>query len=123
MLNPLRLPLPELLLRIGLAFSFLYPALHALSDPYAWIGYFPSALVTFVPVHEEVLLHIWGAVEVVLAVWVLFGKRILIPCVAMAIALTAVILANLSQFVILFRDVAIALMAIVLALLDRERHG
>lgn len=122
MLNPLTLPKDELLLRGALAFSFLYPAIHALFDPYAWIGYFPGFLISFAGSHGELMLHAWGVVEVVLALLVLFGRRIFVPSVLMALALAAVIAFNPSQFPILFRDVSIALIAVVLAL-KHAPHG
>lgn len=118
MQHPLALPVPELLLRMGLAFSFLFPALHALVDPYAWIGYFPG-FVLGLPLPEETLLHIWGALEALLALWILFGKRILLPALLMGLLLLAVVLMNLGQFPILFRDLPIALMAFALAWMHR----
>ena len=106
-------PLPELLLRLGVAFSFLYPALSALSDPYSWLGYFPGFILSL-GIEPLILLHVFGAVEVVLALWILLGKNIFIPSLATVVMLLAIVLFNLSQFPILFRDVSIALMAIAL---------
>lgn len=123
MLNPLTLPLPELLLRLALASSFSYPAVSALFDPDAWIGYFPGFLLTLAGGNTELLLHVWGAIEVLLALWVLFGTRVYIPSVIMTIALFAVVLANLGQFPILFRDVPIALAALSLALLEKRKYA
>lgn len=121
--NPLHLPAPELLLRVGLAISFLYPALHALTDPYAWIGYFPPFLLSLAGEHAILMLHVWGAIEVVLALWLLFARTVFIPSTIMAIALMAVVIANPAQFPILFRDVTIALSAGALAWMHRPKHG
>ncbi len=123
MTNPLHLPAPELLLRVGLAISFLYPAFHALIDPYAWIGYFPAAILDAAGDRSLVLLHAWGALEAVLAFWVLFGKRVFVPSVVIALALFAVVIANPAQFPILFRDITIALGAIALAWMHRPHAG
>lgn len=121
--NPLHLPAPELLLRAGLAISFLYPALHALTDPYAWVGYFPPFLLSLAGEHTILMLHVWGAIEVVLALWVLFARNVFIPSTIMAVALMAVVIANPAQFPILFRDVTIALAAGALAWMHRPKHG
>lgn len=121
--NPLHLPAPELLLRVGLAISFLYPALHALTDPYAWIGYFPPFLLSLAGEHTILMLHVWGAIEVVLALWLLFARHVFIPSTIMAIALMAVVIANPAQFPILFRDVTIVLAAGALAWMHRPKHG
>jgi hypothetical protein len=124
MVNPLRLPLPGLLMRLAVAFSFVYPAVAALFDPYAWIGYFPGFLLTLAGGHDMLLLHAWGALEIALALWVLFAKKVYVPSVIMAVLLALVVLFNPGQFPILFRDVSIALAALSLAAVNyRKVHG
>ncbi len=125
MQNPLLLSKEEILLRIALAFSFIYPAINALFDPYAWIGYFPGFILDLASGNPELLLHSWGVFEVALALWVLFGKKIFIPSVVMTLALIAVVALNPGQFPILFRDVSIALAAAALAWMHRPKnlHG
>jgi uncharacterized membrane protein YphA (DoxX/SURF4 family) len=110
-----KVPLPELFLRFALALAFLYPPLAALSDPFSWIGYFPSFLVDLVSPYEVVLLHAFGVVEVVLAVWVLRGSNVRVPALLMALLLLLIILINPGQFPVLFRDLALALAALSLA--------
>lgn len=112
----MRVPLPQLLLRLAIAFSFAYPAIAAYFDPDAWIGYFPA----FIP-SSILLLHVFGAVEIVIALWIVFGRRVVIPCVAAAIILLAIVAFNLNQFDILFRDVSIALAALALAFVQLRR--
>lgn len=102
-------------LRVAVAGSFVYPAINALFDPYAWIGYFPVFLTDMVAPHSILLLHAFGVVEILLALWLLLGTRIRIPALIMAGMLLAIVGFNLSQFPILFRDVAIALTALSLA--------
>ncbi len=122
-----KLSLSEWFLRIGIAFAFLYPPIDALTDPYSWIGYFPSFITDFVAPHSMLLLHAFGVVEVLLALWILLGKRIWIPCLVAVVMLAAIILFNIPQFPVLFRDVSIAFMAAALGLGDwysqRSRHG
>jgi hypothetical protein len=105
----------DYLLRAAVAFAFLYPPLNALTTPYNWIGYFPAFTRGFVD--EMVLLHAFGALEVVLALWILSGWRIFYPSVAAALALGAIVALNLSEFPVLFRDIPIAFAAVALALL------
>lgn len=102
------------ILRIGLAFAFLYPPLDAIADPYSWLGYFPAWMQGYVP--PLVLLHSFGAIEVVVALWLLSGWRIFWPsCVALLMLLAIVIFDGSGQFEILFRDLTIASMALALA--------
>lgn len=119
MRNPLHLPAPELLLRTALALSFLYPALAALLDPHAWIGYFPGAVLDLARGNDLLLLHAWGLVEAALAFWVLFGRRVFLPSALMTLALVLVVIANPGQFPILFRDLALALSGAALAWMHR----
>ena len=110
-------PLPHLLLRLAVAFSFSYPPIAALIEPDSWIGYFPA----FIPA-SVTLLHVFGAIELILALWIVFGKRIAIPSVLAALILLAIVVLNGAQFDILFRDISIALAAIALALVDARKH-
>ena len=122
MQNPLALPVPELLLRGALSFSFLYPAVHALIDPYAWVGYIPGFVLATLPISEVSVLHAWGVLEAALALWVLFGRNVFVPALVMGAALLAVVALNLGQFTILFRDLPIAAIAFALAWMHR-RHA
>ena len=102
------------LLRIAVAFAFVYPAQHAVNNPDSWIGYFPPFMFNL-GIPPEVLLHGFGVVEIILAVWILWGWRLEIPSVVAAVMLMAIVVFNLVQFEILFRDVSIALAALALA--------
>ena len=103
----------SLILRVSLAFAFIYPAVNALLDPLSWIGYFPPFLLGIVP--DEVLLHSFGVLEVLLALWVLSGWKIQIPAALMALMLLGIVVFNIPQFQVTFRDLSI--MGIALALL------
>ncbi len=120
-----RVSVSELLLRIALALAFLYPPISALSDPYSWIGYFPSFLTDLAGSNAVLMLHAFGVVEAAIALWILFGKRIFIPSSIAALMLLAIIAFNFPQFPILFRDVSIALAALALAWMHRPQslHG
>lgn len=107
--------LSDLVLRASLAFAFLYPPLDALRDPDAWLGYFPGYLHGIVP--DPVLLHGFGLIEIVIAVWLLSGWNILWPSLAALAILLAIVLTHLHGFDTLFRDVSIAGIALALAVM------
>jgi hypothetical protein len=117
-----RLGSVELLLRIGVAFAFIYPAVAAYFDPFSWIGFFPVFLRDLVP-NESLLLHAFGISEIAIALWILIGKRIFIPSVLAALYLAGIIVFNLSLFDIIFRDFPILLIAVALAMLHYEKHA
>ncbi len=115
------LPLPawEWLLRASIAVAFIYPPIAALFDPYSWVGYFPAFLTAIVSPHELLLLHAFGALEIVLALLILFRPR---PWLSLGIAgaiLVAIVIATPAQFPVLFRDLSIALAAFSLAVYYR----
>ncbi len=107
----------HLLLRIGVAFAFLFPALNAFFDPYFWIGYFPSFLEEILP--DTILLHLFGVLQIILGLWILSGRRIFIPSLVVTVLLGLIVLFNLGDFQTLFRDLSIMTMALALTLLNR----
>ncbi len=117
--------LASIVLRAGAAFAFLYPPINALSDPYAWIGYFPPFTRGYVP--DEVLLHGFGIVEVVIALWILSGWRVFWPSLAATAMLLGIVVFNLPNFQVLFRDLTIAAMPFSLVVInyadERRRLG
>lgn len=106
----------EWLLRIAVAGSFLYPPIAALFSPYNWVGYFPPFLTQLVG-DEIVLLHIFGALEVFVAVWLLSTWRVHWAALVSAAMLLGIVLFNIASLDVLFRDISIALAALALAAL------
>lgn len=101
------------ILRIGLAFAFLYPPLDAIVDPYSWLGYFPSFMRGIVP--DMVLLHSFGAVEILIVLWLLSGWKIFWPSVLSLLMLLSIVFSDRGDFEVVFRDLSIAAMALALA--------
>ncbi len=112
---------PLLLLRVGIAFSFVYAAVSGFINPTAWVGFFPPFLTTFAP--AATLLSIWGVLEIVLALVLLFMKDVFYPALIAAALLLGVTLTNWGAMDIVFRDISIALAAIALALLSRDNRS
>ena len=107
----------DLLLRSGVAFAFLFPALNAILDPYAWVGYFPPFMLGVLP--DTLLLHVFGVVQIIIGLWILSGKRIFIPSMVATGILLLIVLFNLPDFQVLFRDLVIAGMSFALTLSHR----
>lgn len=108
-----------LVMRIGVAFAFLYPAISAYFEPYTWIGYFPEFIKGYVP--DLVLLHAFGAVEIIIALWILSGFKIYWPSLVATAMLLSIVLFNLHEFPILFRDLSIAALALALVLMNAQK--
>lgn len=107
-------------LRAGVAFAFIYPPFNALSDPNSWVGYFPPFVLGVVT--DQTLLHLFGVVEVALALWILSGWRVWLPASLAAAMLLGIVAFNIPQFQVLFRDISIAAAALALALMHYPRH-
>ena len=105
----------DYILRASVAFAFLYPAINAIFAPYSWIGYFPA--FTRDIVSDAVLLHSFGAIEVVLALWILSGWRAFYPAVMAAVMLVVIMAFNWYEFPVLFRDLSIVGAALALAVM------
>lgn len=110
----------EYLLRTGVAFALLYPAVSALVSPDLWIGYIPSFLRGLAP--DIILLHAFGLSEAILAFWILFCKRIHIPALVTSALLVTIVIIHRDDFVVLFRDLSLALASGALALENFFKH-
>jgi len=107
----------RILLKIALAFSFTYAAVAGYLDPVSWNSFAPVWLAT--AVSGEVLTFGTIAVEIALAVLILFMRRPFYPALGAAIMLTGIVVFNIGAMDIVFRDVSLALAALALATLSK----
>jgi len=106
------------LLRLGIASVFLYAAIAATLEPSNWVGYLPQFLRRIFP--EGTLLRLFSAYQVVLSLWLLSGKKLLYPSVLSVLTFIAIIIANIGQLDIVFRDIAILFAALSLAVVSKD---
>ena len=107
----------HLALRAGAAFAFIYPAVNAWSDPGSWVGYFPPFVLQWggmLGLGDMVVLHLFGALEIVLGLWFLYGRKLFYPAALATVLLLAIVLFNLAQMQVVFRDLSIAAMTFAL---------
>lgn len=113
----------NLLLRLGVAFAFLYPPISALYNPDSWLGYLPEFArlsARALGVSDLFFLHAFGVVEVILALWILSGRKIFWPSTTATVLLITIVAFNPFQFEVLFRDLSIAAMSLALAISARQ---
>ena len=103
----------QLLLRIAIAFAFLYPAIAGILHPDNWADFFPQFVRGTLP--DSVLLLGWGILEILIALWILSGWKVWLPSFAAAALLCGIVLFNLPLLDIVFRDLSLALAALALA--------
>ena len=105
----------SLLLRLSVAFAFLWPSISAHIRPEAWVGYFPG-FIWNMGLSESAVLWGFTIFHLIIVIWLLSGKYVFIPSAIAVIFLLSVVLMNLSQIDVIFRDISLALVALALAL-------
>ena len=110
--------LPSTLLRLGLAFAFLYAGVSSILQPSDWIGFLPEFLrnVSFV----DTLLLVFSIFEIFLAFWLLSGKATFYAALVSLAMMLGIIASAPGLLIVTFRDVTIAFSAAALAVMNRK---
>lgn len=108
--------LVPLLLRIGLAFVFLYAAIASFLAPDSWIGFFSPFLRNIFP--PKLLLASFSVYEISLGLWLLWGRYAFYSASLATLTLLGIIIPNLGALDIIFRDISIFFTALALAALN-----
>lgn len=108
----------RLLLQTGLATVFLYAGVASYVHPSDWIGYLPSFARG--ALDPKLLLKVFSAYEVLLALWLLSGKYTRYAAGLAAMTLVGIVVFNFNLLAITFRDIALIFAALALILLDRK---
>lgn len=108
----------SLLIRMGLAFVFLYAALFMTLSPEKYIDYFPPFMRELVPGY--LLLHAFAIFEVVLSFLLIIGKFTFITAIISFLTMLVLTVVNLDRFPVLFRNVSIILSALALAFMSKK---
>ena len=111
LLSPLTLS--SLLLRVGLAFVFVFAAISLSLNPSEGMHFLPPFVSYFVS--PSLFLTLFGVYEIILSVWLLSGKFSLYAGLIAATTLVVITGLNFSDFSVLFRNVAIVFAALALA--------
>src|SRR5476651_978209 len=109
--------LVTLLLRLSIASVFLYAAVAATLQPLNWIGFIPEIFYKIAP--ASTLLLGFSFYQLILALWILSGKKSFYSSLLAAITLLGIIVANWGDIDILFRDFAIFFAAAALTVNSR----
>lgn len=106
-----------LLLRLGLAFVFLYASIGSLLFPDNWIWFIPDWIQKIIPLQPLLLVH--AGFELLLGLWLLSGKKTFFAAIMAALDLLAIMLPNINIFDTVFRDVGLFFMALALISLTK----
>jgi hypothetical protein len=109
---------PALLLRVGLAFTFLYAAFGSFAEPVNWIGFFPRFVFGF-GLPDELVLGAFSLYEIGLGLWLLWGKKAAWAALASGATLGGIVVFNIGAMDIVFRDVGLLFAALALAKISK----
>ena len=110
-------PKALLILRLGLAFVFLYASISSFLFPQNWVWFIPDWITKIIPAEPMLMAH--ASFELVLGIWLIYGRKLFYAACIAALDLTAIMLPNIGIFDTVFRDVGLLTSAIALALLTR----
>ncbi len=116
MFNIRKRDLAKWLLRVGLAFVFMYATVEIYIHPDNFLKYVPKFVLLFVPL--DLFLHSFAVVEVALAVWLVSGWKGEYPALLSALMMVGIVVFNIEYFHILFRNVAIGFAGLALVVLE-----
>lgn len=102
----------SLILRIALAFVFLYAAVSSFISPNDWIGYMPKFMRGIVP--DQVLLGGFSLFEIALSAWLLCGLYAKYAALLAAAMLAGIVVLNPALLPITFRDIGLFIAALAL---------
>jgi uncharacterized membrane protein YphA (DoxX/SURF4 family) len=102
----------SLILRIALAFVFLYASISSFISPSDWIGYMPKFMRGIVP--DQLLLAGFSIYELGLALWLLSGLYARYAALLTAATLAGIVTLNPALLPITFRDVGLMIVAVAL---------
>ncbi len=111
--------LTSFLLRVALAVVFLYAGMSSILYPESWVGFIPEFVSGIIDPSIFLIAH--AIAEIALAIWILSDKAILYSSSIAALFMFGIIISNVGAFDIVFRDVAILLMAVALIALNYRR--
>lgn len=107
---------PELFLRWGLAFSFIYVAISGFLNPESWIGFVPDLGI----IEKSLALNIHLAFDAVLGIWLLSNKKIYYAAILSSLNLFLITLVNMASIEIVFRDISLFFMALALVFMSKK---
>ncbi len=114
--------LPQLLLRVGLAFTFLYAAWSSFQNPINWIGFFPQSILALFSAafSPQQVLTGFSLLEAAIGILLLLGSKLVLVSLVAVFFLAGIIWFNLGAMDIIFRDVGLLFAALALFALARK---
>lgn len=104
------------LLRIGLAFVFVYATVEIHINPQNFLKYVPGCVLDIVPL--DLFLPAFAVIELALALWILTGWKGQYSSFLSVLMIAGIVACNMEHFQVLFRNVAIGFGGLALTALE-----
>lgn len=111
--------LTSFFLRTGLAVVFFYAAISSLMQPSSWVGFIPAWIREIFS--GDILLKLFSTYELILGLWLISNKKTFYAAAFTSLTMLAILIANITQLDIIFRDACIFLSAIALMFLSYRK--
>lgn len=110
----------SLILRLSLGFAFIYAAISHYFSPDNWLQFYPDFMQEIASENWYILLAFLG--ELAFGLMIISGRLTYYLAILSALALSVILVFNLDQMFILFRDVSLIGASIALAVLHSGEH-
>lgn len=111
--------LAKWLLRVGLAFVFVYATVEIHVNPQNFLKYVPVCVLNIVPL--DLFLPAFAVIELALAFWLLSGWKGQYPSLLSVLMIAGIVIFNMEHFQVLFRNVAIGFGGLALVVLEMTK--
>lgn len=110
----------SLILRLSLGFAFIYAAISHYFSPDSWLQFYPDFM-------QDIVSEKWYSIaaslgELAFGLMIISGRLTYYLAILSALALSVILVFNLDQMFILFRDVSLIGASIALAVLHSGEH-
>lgn len=109
------------ILRWGLAFVFFYAAIAALLNPGDWILFLPGFLAA--SPYARIALTMFSLYQLILAGVLFWGKQLYWASLLATITLAGIVVMNVQESSIVFRDVGLAFSSLALFEMSRQNKN
>ena len=110
--------LASVLLRIGIALTFLYASYSSLTNPTSWVGFVPDFVGNFIQVN--LFLELFSYFQIALSVWLLSGYKMFYSGIVTVLVTLPIVILNPIQMDIVFRDITIIFAGLALTTLNES---
>ncbi len=110
----------SLMLRLSLGFAFIYASISHYVEPEAWLQFYPSFIQELA--QEKWFLLMSSIGELAFGFAIISGRFTYYLAILSALALTTIVVFNLDNMFVVFRDISLIGASVALAMLHKSEQ-